>query len=279
MFERYTEKARRTIFFARYEASQFGSPYIETEHLLLGLLHENKVLSVRFLKERDGESLRREIEARAPVRDKVSTSVDLPLTNETKRVLMLAADEADRLQHRHIGTEHLFLGLLAEKDCLAANLLRERGVTLESAREMIATEVPEGMRSQQGQLSAAGRRSQTIVVHEHERQVESIRTRVMPYRKFHWEKKNWTAQDVVVRHGYGTFSFDLSLAGTTPELELAKGGWKEDECVVCGWKLSDQQGPEHAVGFTNGRDWICEECYEKFWARPDFLGGRFSALT
>ena len=48
MFERYTEKARRVIFFARYEASQFGSPYIETEHLLLGLLREDKALTNRF---------------------------------------------------------------------------------------------------------------------------------------------------------------------------------------------------------------------------------------
>jgi ATP-dependent Clp protease ATP-binding subunit ClpC len=48
MFERYTEKARRVIFFARYEASQFGAPYIETEHLLLGLLQENKALAFRF---------------------------------------------------------------------------------------------------------------------------------------------------------------------------------------------------------------------------------------
>jgi ATP-dependent Clp protease ATP-binding subunit ClpC len=50
MFERYTEKARRVIFFARYEASQFGSPYIETEHLLLGLLREDKALANRFLR-------------------------------------------------------------------------------------------------------------------------------------------------------------------------------------------------------------------------------------
>ena len=50
MFERYTEKARRIIFFARYEASQYGSPYIETEHLLLGIVREDKALSFRFLK-------------------------------------------------------------------------------------------------------------------------------------------------------------------------------------------------------------------------------------
>ena len=60
MFERYTEKARRVIFFARYEASQFGSPYIETEHLLLGLLREDKALTNRFLRSHASvESIRR----------------------------------------------------------------------------------------------------------------------------------------------------------------------------------------------------------------------------
>jgi ATP-dependent Clp protease ATP-binding subunit ClpA len=62
MFERYTETARRTIFFGRYEASQFGSPYIETEHLLLGLLREDKALANRFLRSHAAvESIRKQI--------------------------------------------------------------------------------------------------------------------------------------------------------------------------------------------------------------------------
>src|SRR5688572_32573417 len=78
MFERYTEKARRVIFFARYEASQFGSPYIETEHLLLGLLREDKALANRFLRSHAAvESIRKQIEGHTTVREKVSTSVDL----------------------------------------------------------------------------------------------------------------------------------------------------------------------------------------------------------
>ena len=113
MFERYTEKARRVIFFARYEASQFGSPYIETEHLLLGLLREDKALTNRFLRSHASvESIRKQIEAHTTIREKVSTSVDLPLSNECKRVLAYAAEEAERLGHKHIGTEHLLLGLL-----------------------------------------------------------------------------------------------------------------------------------------------------------------------
>src|ERR1700748_496760 len=129
MFERYTEKARRVIFFARYEASQFGSPYIETEHLLLGLLREDKALTNRFLRSHASvESIRKQIEAHTTIREKVSTSVDLPLSNECKRVLAYAAEEAERLGHRHIGTEHLLLGLLREEKCFAAELLKERDV-------------------------------------------------------------------------------------------------------------------------------------------------------
>ena len=101
MFERYTEKARRVIFFARYEASQFGSPYIETEHLLLGLLREDKALANRFLRSHAAiESIRKQIEAHTTVREKVSTSVDLPLSHECKRVLAYGAEEAERLSSR-----------------------------------------------------------------------------------------------------------------------------------------------------------------------------------
>src|ERR1700678_2003378 len=136
MFERYTEKARRVIFFARYEASQFGSPYIETEHLLLGLLREDKALTNRFLRSHASvESIRKQIEGPTTFREKVSTSVDLPLSNECKRVLAYAAEEAERLSHKHIGTEHLLLGLLREEKCFAAEILQERGVLLPVVRE------------------------------------------------------------------------------------------------------------------------------------------------
>lgn len=139
MFERYTEKARRVIFFARYEASQFGSPYIETEHLLLGLLREDKVLTNHFLRANaPEESIRKQIEAHTVIREKVSTSVDLPLSDESKRVLDCAAEEAEGLGHKHLGTEHLLLGLLREEKCFGARILQERGLQLAKAREELA---------------------------------------------------------------------------------------------------------------------------------------------
>jgi Clp amino terminal domain, pathogenicity island component len=89
MFERYTEKARRVIFFGRYEASQFGSPYIESEHILLGVLREDKLLTQRFLPLGATETVRVEIQGHTTVRGKTSTSVDLPISDECKRVFRL----------------------------------------------------------------------------------------------------------------------------------------------------------------------------------------------
>lgn len=122
MFERYTEKARRVIFFARYEAGQFGSPSIESEHLLLGLLHENSKLR-RWLPNATPETIREWVEAESKQRPPVSTAVDLKLSNDSKKILKQAADEADRFSHDYIGTDHLFLALLAIEDCLAAKLV------------------------------------------------------------------------------------------------------------------------------------------------------------
>ena len=139
MFERYTEKARRVIFFARYEASQYGSPYIETEHLLLGLMREDKALANRFLRSHGSiESIRKEIEQRITIRERISTSVEVPLSQESKRILNYATEEAERLGHRHVGTEHLLLGILREEKCFGAEILQERGLRLSTLREELA---------------------------------------------------------------------------------------------------------------------------------------------
>lgn len=98
MFEKYTDKARRVIFFSRYEASRYGSPYVETEHILLGVLREDKPLTCRLLGSRAAvESIRKQIEAKTTIREELSTCVDLPLSGECKRVLAYAAEEAKSL--------------------------------------------------------------------------------------------------------------------------------------------------------------------------------------
>jgi ATP-dependent Clp protease ATP-binding subunit ClpC len=139
MFERYTERARRVLFFARYEASQLGSVSIETEHLLLGLIREGKGLTSRIFARShlSLETIRKEIEGRTVFREKVSTSVEIPFSAETKRVLQYAAEEADRLLHNYIGTEHLLLGILREERSVAATILMEKGMRLSAVREDI----------------------------------------------------------------------------------------------------------------------------------------------
>ena len=139
MFERYTERARRVLFFARYEASQFGSISIETEHLLLGLIREEKGLTSRIFARSNLslENMRKDIEERTVFREKVSTAVEIPFSAETKRALQCAAEEADRLLHNHIGTEHLLLGLLREESSLASDVLRKNGFELATVSSQI----------------------------------------------------------------------------------------------------------------------------------------------
>ncbi|MGH9861804.1 MAG: ATP-dependent Clp protease ATP-binding subunit, partial [Candidatus Acidiferrales bacterium] len=140
------EKARRVIFFARYEASQYGSPYIESEHLLLGLLREDKALTNRFLRGHGSlESIRKQIEGRTTIRERVSTSVELPFSEEVKSTLRHAIEQAERMAHKHIGTEHLLLGMLCEEKSLAAEILQERGLRLSTVREELARSQSEKM--------------------------------------------------------------------------------------------------------------------------------------
>jgi uncharacterized protein (TIGR02246 family) len=139
MFERYTETARRAIFFARYEASQYGSMTIETEHLLLGILREDHAIGRKFLNEKGGaQAVRDEIEREITRGERISTSVEVPLSTQCTRIFQMAAEESERLGQKHIGTEHLLLGVLREGGCFAARLLNERGLELAWLREELA---------------------------------------------------------------------------------------------------------------------------------------------
>ena len=134
MFERYTEKARRVIFFARYEASAFGSSEITTEHLLLGMLREDEGL-IQEITGVSPEVIRVQIAKSVSGKERAATSIELPLSQECKRILAYGAEEAERLRHRHIGTKHLFLGILREDSAFATQVLRQNGVTLEAVRD------------------------------------------------------------------------------------------------------------------------------------------------
>ena len=136
MFESYAEIARRVLVSSKQKASHVGSPNIDTEHLLLGLLATDKSLSRRFLGSPwAAEALWGRIEQSRSIHKRVQGPVDLPLSSVSKRSLSYAAEEADRLSSKHISTEHLLLGLLREENCFAAQFLHEHGVRLASTRE------------------------------------------------------------------------------------------------------------------------------------------------
>jgi len=139
MFERFTQAARNTIFGARYMASQVGSQEIETEHLLLGLLRTDKSLASRFLGSPwAAESVWNKVQRTKPNHKTVPGPREIPLSNSSKRALTFASEEANLLSDGRIGTEHLFLGLLREEKCLAAEILLEFGVNLTSIREELS---------------------------------------------------------------------------------------------------------------------------------------------
>jgi hypothetical protein len=290
MFERYTEKARRVIFFARYEAAQYGTPAIETEHLLLGILREDKSLTFRFLKPPGGiEAVRARIDERYPDRHSKSTAIDLPLSEQSKRVLKYAGDEADKLAHRHIGTEHLLLGLADEEKCFAAELLRDCGLDPQKLREESSKRPSLVERTWPGHTEyRVGQQPHhrpatldTIELHGQPRNADYMRRSVKQFREisWHWEKRLWAPRDVVVHRKTRHLSFDTSLA-ENKDFELVEKGWTKDQCAICHWALfAAKDKPDHSTGYTNGREWLCTECYDKFIARSDFFSSNYPDIT
>jgi len=139
MFNRFTSRALQVLFHARSEVSQLGSSAVEPEHILLGVLDEGKGLGSRILARTGGalDDFRSDIVRRLTGRERVPESDEIPFSASAKRALQYAAEEADRLLHNYIGTEHLLLGLLREERSIAAEVLAARGLRIEAVREAI----------------------------------------------------------------------------------------------------------------------------------------------
>ncbi|MGH9379383.1 MAG: ATP-dependent Clp protease ATP-binding subunit [Thermoanaerobaculia bacterium] len=139
MFEKYNEKARRALFFARYEASKLGSRVIESEHILLGILREGEETVHAILRRFDirPEDLRREIEGDRVFIERISSTAELPLSEESKKILAYATHEAESMMHPSVGSEHLLIGILRVDECLAAETLVEAGLELPAIREEV----------------------------------------------------------------------------------------------------------------------------------------------
>jgi len=126
------------IFFARYEALQYGSQVIAPEHILLGLMREDKTISSRFFPFRTAltvDTIRRDVEERIVLRDRIPQSAELHLSPVTKRILFYANEESRQLKNRHIGPEHLLLGLVREERSIAAEILFGYGLRLQDVRD------------------------------------------------------------------------------------------------------------------------------------------------
>jgi hypothetical protein len=287
MFERYTEGARRTIFFARYEAAQIGSAQIETEHILLGLLREDRALFRRALPGVDYESIHKEVITHTRIEGgkKIALSADLPLSNASKRVLAFGAEEGVRLAHRHIGTEHLLLGLLREEKQPAAQLLRDRGTDLAKLR-LEMSKLPTPWLSDGGfpipTPNLRPEKVETVEIHGARWDLDYVHDVVKRCREYnwHWHKRSWEPRDIVLNIKQGSVSFDLNLAEDLENFRLVEGGWKKDRCLICRWDLFKSEGdPEHGIGYTNGREWLCIECYERFLASPDFFASAYGEIS
>ena len=173
MWQRFTERARRVVFFAQEEAGRLGENYVSTEHLLLGLVRENDSVAARIL-DRMGVSLgriRSEIE-RQVARGDGRMGQDMQLTPRAKRVIDLAYDEARQLSNNYIGTEHLLLGLIREGEGLAGRVLAKLGVELErTRREVMALQDND---SGTGAPQKQGQRSRTPTLDEFGRDLTDL---------------------------------------------------------------------------------------------------------
>jgi ATP-dependent Clp protease ATP-binding subunit ClpC len=175
VFEKFTEKARRVMFFARYEASQFGAGSIQSGHLLLGLLRESEKTSIMLLERLGIQTalLRENLVAALTPKDRQitpgSTNVDIPMEDEVKRILQYAAQDSVKLNAKHVGAEHLLIGMLHEEDTLAGGMLKEMGASLIAAKEILLKTAKEA--------KIAEKRKESPIISEYARNLSELAER------------------------------------------------------------------------------------------------------
>src|SRR3954463_10230992 len=155
MYERFTDRARKVMQLAAAEAQRFNHEYVGTEHILLGLIKEGSGVAANVLKNLDANlrKIRREVEKivqTGPGGDQILLG-KLPQTPRAKKVIEYAIEEARRLNHNYVGTEHLLLGLLREHDGVAAQVLMNLGLKLEEVREEVLNLLGAGVESEEPQ--------------------------------------------------------------------------------------------------------------------------------
>lgn len=169
MFDRFTERARKVIILAKEEAKRFNHDYIGTEHILLGLIKEGESVAAAVLQNLglSLDTIRLEVEKLVQFGPSTIVSGDIPFTPKAKKVIELAMDEARRLGHNYIGTEHLLLGLIKEGEGVASHVLMNVGLDLNKVRseviKLLGSSAPSqgGGPGQPGGATAKGSKTKT----------------------------------------------------------------------------------------------------------------------
>ena len=171
MFEKFTERGRKVIIYAREEAEKRQNDYLGTEHLLLGLLREEESLPMVILKKMglSSDELRMEVERNLPTGSNILTFGDIPFTPRAKKVLELAVEEARLLGHSYIGSEHLLIGLIREDAGIAGKILRSLGANLLGVRQLAIN-----LSMRKVQSSAKERKSHTPALDEFGRDITRL---------------------------------------------------------------------------------------------------------
>jgi hypothetical protein len=144
VWQRFTETARRVVFYAQEEAGKVGEQFVSTEHLLLALIRDETCGAGRVLSDMGIRPARVRAEiARQVVRGDSRTAQEMELSPRAKRVIDLAYDESRKMGHDYIGTEHLLLGILREGEGLAARVLLDLGADIERARKLVSSNAAE----------------------------------------------------------------------------------------------------------------------------------------
>lgn len=138
-FDRFNEQARVSLTSAQEEARRFQHNYVGTEHLLLGILHDERNTATQILNELglDLSRVRKDVEYIIGRGDRIILGDEIGFTPRSKKAIELAVDEARRLNHNYVGAEHLLLGLVREGEGIAAGVLEQLGVNLEKVRVQI----------------------------------------------------------------------------------------------------------------------------------------------
>src|SRR5579884_3596368 len=164
MYERFTDRARKVMQLANQEAQRFNHEYIGTEHILLGLVKEGSGTAAQVLKNLDIDlrKIRLEVEKIVQSGPDMVTMGKLPQTPRAKKVIEYSIEEARFLNHNYVGTEHLLLGLVREEEGVAAQVLMNLGLNLNSVRAEVLNLLGQGHEREPAGLSAGAARTPTL---------------------------------------------------------------------------------------------------------------------